>query len=64
MSQCQTDKLEEIPWKESRLLRGLENLMGVVTIKTKDSESGENLGGGMMYEVEKPKCRKAMSLSV
>ena len=38
--------------------------MGVVTIKTKDSESGENLGGGMMYEVEKPKCRKAMSLSM
>lgn len=38
--------------------------MGVVTIKTKDIESGEKLGGGMMYEVEKPSYGKAMSLSV
>lgn len=64
MSQYQTDKLEDISWKESRLLSGLENIMGVVTIKTKDIESGEKLGGGTMHEVEKPSYGKAMSLSV
>lgn len=61
MSQCPTDKLEEISWKESRLLSGLGNLMRMVTIKAEVIELGENLGGGMMYEVEKPSCRKAVS---
>lgn len=64
MSQYQTEKLENISWKESRLLSGLENIMGVVTIKTKVIDSGEKLGGGMMYEVEKPSHGKAMSLTV
>lgn len=64
MSQCQTDKFEEISWEESSLLSGLKNFMRMVTIKTEDIEPGENLGGRMMYEVEKPSCRKTMSLSV
>lgn len=63
-SQCQTDKWEDILWKESRLLSGLENIRGVVTIKTEDIESEENLRGGMMYEVEKPSYEKAISFSV
>lgn len=64
MSEYQTEKLEDISWRGSRLLSGLENIMGVVTIKTKVTESRENPGGGMMYEAENPSCGKAMSLSV
>ena len=44
-------------------MSGLEKLMGMVTTQTEDTEPGEKLGGGMMYEVEKPSFRKVMSLS-
>lgn len=32
--------------------------------KTEDIEPGDNLGRGMIYEIEKPSCEKAMSLSI
>lgn len=64
LSQCQTDKLEDISWKEYRLTSGLENLMGTVAIKTDAIERGENLRGGMTYEAEKPSHGKARNLSM
>lgn len=45
-------------------MSGLEKLMGMVTTQTEGTEPGENLGGGMMYEVEKPSFGKVMSLFI
>lgn len=36
--------------------------MGTISIKTEDIEPGGNLRRGMINEVEKPSCEKAMSL--
>lgn len=63
-SQHQTDKLEDISWKESRLMSGLENIKSEATIKNEDIEPGKKPGRGKIYEVEKPSCGKAISMSI